>query len=135
MPRRLRAGADERGLATVEFLVAFPLVLLLVWIGFQLVFVFFANRVALAAAEEGARAARSYTGSAAAGDARAHRFLDELGSGVLRQPTVQAYRTTERAGVVVEGRPQQLVPGLGMVVRVRRVVEGPVERFRGDLGP
>src|SRR5215218_8633813 len=130
MPRRRRAGNDDQGFATVEFIVAFPLVLLLVWIGFQLVFVFFANRVALAAAEEGARAARSYTGSAAAGDARAHRFLDELGSGVLRQPTVQAYRTPQRAGVVVEGRPQQLVPGLGMVVRVRRVVEGPTERFR-----
>ena len=111
--------------------MAFPLVLLLVWIGFQLVFVFFANRVALAAAEEGARAARSYTGSAAAGDARAHKFLTELGSGVLVEPTVRAYRTPERAGVVVEGRAQQLVPGLSMVLRVHRAAEGPVERFRG----
>jgi Flp pilus assembly protein TadG len=132
--RRQTAGG-ERGALAVEFAVVFPVLLLVVWIGFQLAFVFLANRVALAAAEEGARAARSYTGSAAAGDARAHRFLAELGSGVLLQPTVQAYRTAERAGVVVEGRPQQLVPGLGMVVRVRRVVEGPVERFRGDLGP
>ena len=119
----------------MEFIVAFPLVLLLVWIGFQLVFVFFANRVALAAAEEGARAARSYTGSAAAGDARAHKFLTELGPGVLAQPTVRAYRTPERAGVVVEGRAQQLVPGLTMVLQVHRAAEGPVERFRGDLGP
>ena len=133
--RRQTAASGERGALAVEFAVVFPVLLLVVWIGFQLAFVFLANRVALAAAEEGARAARSYTGSAAAGDARAHRFLDELGSGVLRQPTVHAYRTPERAGVVVEGRPQQLVPGLGMVVRVRRVVEGPVERFRGDLGP
>jgi Flp pilus assembly protein TadG len=133
--RRQTAAGGERGALAVEFAVVFPVLLLVVWIGFQLAFVFLANRVALAAAEEGARAARSYTGSAAAGDARAHRFLDELGAGVLRQPTVHAYRTPERAGVVVEGRPQQLVPGLGMVVRVRRVVEGPVERFRGDLGP
>jgi Flp pilus assembly protein TadG len=117
MPRQRRPGTDERGFATVEFIVAFPLVLLLVWIGFQLVFVFFANRVALAAAEEGARAARSYSGSAAAGDARAHKFLTELGSGVLVEPTVRAYRTPERAGVVVEGRAQQLVPGLSMVLR------------------
>src|SRR5512132_568996 len=128
MPRRRRVGNDEQGFATVEFIVAFPLVLLLVWIGFQLVFVFFANRVALAAAEEGARAARSYTGSAAAGDARAHKFLTELGSGVLVDPPV-------RAGVVVEGRAQQLVPGLSMVLRVHRAADGPVERFRGDLGP
>jgi Flp pilus assembly protein TadG len=133
MSRRRRAGTDEQGFATVEFIVAFPLVLLLVWIGFQLVFVFFANRVALAAAEEGARAARSYTGSAAAGDARAHKFLTELGSGVLVEPTVRAYRTPERAGVVVEGRAQQLVPGLSMVLRVHRAADGPVERFRGDV--
>jgi hypothetical protein len=132
MQGQRRPGTDERGFATVEFIVAFPLVLLLVWIGFQLVFVFFANRVALAAAEEGARAARSYTGSAAAGDARAHKFLTELGSGVLVEPTVRAYRTPERAGVVVEGRAQQLVPGLSMVLRVHRAAEGPVERFRGD---
>jgi Flp pilus assembly protein TadG len=132
MPRRRRAGNDDQGFATVEFIVAFPLVLLLVWIGFQLVFVFFANRVALAAAEEGARAARSYTGSAAAGDARAHKFLAELGSGVLVEPTVRAYRTPERAGVVVEGRAQQLVPGLSMVLQVHRAADGPVERFRGE---
>ena len=129
MQQQHRPGTDERGFATVEFIVAFPMVLLLVWIGFL------ANRVALAAAEEGARAARSYAGSATAGDARAHKFLTELGSGVLVQPTVRAYRTPERAGVVVEGRAQQLVPGLSMVLRVHRAAEGPVERFRGDLGP
>ena len=50
MQRQRRPATDERGFATVEFIVAFPLVLLLVWIGFQLVFVFFANRVALAGA-------------------------------------------------------------------------------------
>jgi hypothetical protein len=48
---------------------------------------------------------------------------------------VRTYRTPERAGVVVEGRAQQLVPGLSMVLQVRRAADGPVERFRGDLGP
>ena len=125
----------ERGALAVELAVVFPVVLLLVWIGFQLAFVFLANRVALAAAEEGARSARGYAGSAAAGDARAHRFLAQLDSNVLLQPQVHAYRTSERAGVVVEGQTQQVVPGLGLVLHVRRAVDGPVERFRGDLGP
>jgi len=133
--RRRHALHDERGALAVELAVVFPVVLLLVWIGFQLAFVFLANQVALAAAEEGARSARSYTGSAAAGDARAHRFLAQLDSNVLLQPQVHAYRTSERAGVVVEGQTQQLVPGLGWVLHVRRAVDGPVERFRGDLGP
>lgn len=115
--------------------IVFPVVLLLVWIGFQLAFVFLANRVALAAAEEGARVARSHTGTAAGGDARAHRFLAQLDSAVLVDPQIHAYRTIDRAGVVVEGRTQQLVPGLGLLLQVRRQVEGPVERFRGDLGP
>jgi Flp pilus assembly protein TadG len=135
MADRRRRATGERGALAVELAVVFPVLLLLVWIGFQLAFVFLANRVALAAAEEGARAARSHTGSAAAGDARAHRFLAQLDSNVLLEPQVHAYRTPERAGVVVEGRTQQLVPGLGMALRVRRAVDGPVERFRGDLGP
>jgi Flp pilus assembly protein TadG len=133
--RRRHALHGERGALAVELAVVFPVVLMLVWIGFQLAFVFLANRVALAAAEEGARSARSYTGSAAAGDARAHRFLAQLNSNVLLQPQVHAYRTSERAGVVVEGQTQQVVPGLGLVLHVRRAVDGPVERFRGDLGP
>jgi Flp pilus assembly protein TadG len=130
-----RPVAGERGATTLEMVVVFPVVLLLVWIGFQLAFVFLANRVALAAAEEGARVARSHTGTAGAGDARAHRFLAQLDSGVLIDPQIRAYRTVDRAGVVVEGRTQQLVPGLGLLLHVRREVQGPVERFRGDLGP
>jgi Flp pilus assembly protein TadG len=135
MANRRRGAGGERGALAVELAVVFPVLLLLVWIGFQLAFVFLANRVALAAAEEGARAARSHGGSVAAGDARARRFLAQLDSNVLLEVEIRAYRTPERAGVVVEGRTQQLVPGLGMVLRVRRAVEGPVERFRGDLGP
>jgi hypothetical protein len=53
----------------------------------------------------------------------------------LVDPQIRAYRSIDRAGVVVEGRTQQLVPGLGLLLQVRRQVEGPVERFRGDLGP
>jgi Flp pilus assembly protein TadG len=133
--RHRRHPAGERGALSLEMVIILPVLLLLVWIGFQIAFVFLANRVALAAAEEGARAARSYTGSAAAGDARAHRFLAQLDSHVLLDPQVHAYRGLDRAGVVVEGQTQQVVPGLGMVLRVRRTVEGPVERFRADLGP
>lgn len=134
MRGRRRVAAEERGAVAVEFLAVYPLVLLVLWIGFQLAFVFFANRVALAAAEEGARAARSFTGSAAVGDACARSFLAQLGSGVLKQPQIRAYRTADRAGVVVDGHALQLVPGVGLW-RVHRVAEGPVERFRGDRGP
>src|SRR6266540_4842970 len=55
---RRHALHGERGALAVELAVVFPVVLLLVWIGFQLAFVFLANRVALAADEEGARSAR-----------------------------------------------------------------------------
>jgi Flp pilus assembly protein TadG len=128
-----RHAADERGQATTELVVVFPVVMLLVWIAFQFAFVFLANRVALAAAEEGARAARVYSGSAAAGQTRAQRFLSELGSHLLLDPQVQASRGTDTARVVVTGHAQQLVPG--MRARVSRAVEGPVERFRGETRP
>jgi Flp pilus assembly protein TadG len=128
-----RRVADERGQATMEFIVVFPVVLLLVWIAFQFAFIFLANRVALAAAEEGARAARVYSGTAAAGQTRAQRFLSELGTHLLLNPQVQSSRGTDTARVVVTGHAQQVVPGLQL--RVSRAAEGPVERFRGDTRP
>src|SRR6266545_4030130 len=73
----------QRGSVTLELVVVFPLLMLLVWIGMQLVLVFFANRVALSAAQEGARAARQRTGSVATAERRTQRYLDQLGSTLL----------------------------------------------------
>jgi len=118
---------------TLELVVVFPVLMLLVWVGMQLVLVLFANRVALAAAQEGMRAARAHSGTVAAAEQRTHRSLDQLGSTLLLHPQVQASRTAEIARVQVSGRAQQLVP-LFARLRVIQVVQSPRERFRSDAG-
>ncbi len=124
-PRRDR----QRGSVTLELMVVFPLVLLLVWIGMQLVLVFFANRVALAAAQEGVRAASQRGGSVAAAEQRADRVLAQLGSTLLLHPQVHASRTADTARVEVTGTPQQLIP-LFADLRVVQIAQSPRERFR-----
>ena|SRR6266536_3613674 len=129
-----RSGrAGERGTIALEAVVIFPLVILLAWVGMQLVLIHLANRVALAAAAEGARAARVHTGSTAAGEQRARRYLADLGGSLLVGPAVHATRGPDSASVAVSGQAERIVPIIPL--RVRQVVEGPVERFEGERAP
>ncbi|SRR6266498_631766 len=134
MPDKRTTTADQqRGSVTLELVVIFPVLMLLVWVGMQLVLVLFANRVALSAAQEGVRAARAHSGTVAAAEQRTHRSLDQLGNTLLLHPQVQASRTAEIARVEVAGHAQQLVP-LFARLRVVQVVQSPRERFRSDAG-
>jgi Flp pilus assembly protein TadG len=119
----------EDGSSTVEVVIVFPLLILTLMLVFQFAFWYHARHVALAAAEEGARAARVDTGTAAAGAARAERFVRDLGSSVIVNPKVSASRNLDVARVEVSGQARNVVPGLRLPIR--QVSQGPVERFRG----
>jgi Flp pilus assembly protein TadG len=119
----------EDGSSTVEVVIVFPLLILTLMLVFQFAFWYHARHVALAAAEEGARAARVDTGTAEAGAARAERFLGDLGPSVMVNPKVSASRTLDVARVEVSGQARNVVPGLRLPIR--EVSQGPVERFRG----
>lgn len=119
----------EDGSSTVEVVIVFPLLILTLMLVFQFAFWYHARHVALAAAEEGARAARVDTGTAAAGAARAERFVRDLGSSVIVNPKVSASRNLDVARVEVSGQARNVVPGLRLPIR--QVSQGPIERFRG----
>jgi Flp pilus assembly protein TadG len=119
----------EDGSSTVEVVIVFPLLILTLMLVFQFAFWYHARHVALAAAEEGARAARVDTGTAAAGAARAERFVRDLGPSVIVNPKVSASRNLDVARVEVSGQARNVVPGLRLPIR--QVSQGPVERFRG----
>ena len=127
--RRRSRRADQSGVATTELVIAAPVLFAMLLFIISFGVVYHANHVALAAAEEGARAARARSGSQAAGQARAERFLRDLGGRLIRDPRVSVSRTLDTARVEVTGRVDTPLPGL--VVRIRQVSEGPVERFRG----
>ncbi len=120
----------QQGTVTLEALLVYPLVLLIAWIGMQLALVHLADRVALAAAEEGASAARARTGTLTAAGQRAHRYLDVLGSGLLADPTIRIQRTADLVTAEVHGNAQRIVPGFP--IGVTQTVQSPTERFRAS---
>jgi Flp pilus assembly protein TadG len=121
----------ERGVTSVELVVVTPVLLSLILLVVQVGLYFHASHIALAAAEEGARAARARTGTATAGEARARRFVNALGSGLLRSPVVTASRGPTTARVEVRAQVATVLPGFRLVVD--RVVESPGRTVRARL--
>ena len=125
------AGArSERGLATVEFVVVFPLLFFCIMAVVQFGIWAHASHVATAAAQEGARAARAEDGSAAAGEARAQALISAAGAAVLVGPHAAASRGTDEVRVEVRARAASVLPGVSLPVRA--VAAGPVERYRPE---
>ena len=123
--RRRRSG--ERGAASVELAVAFPVVLLLVMTLIQAALWFYARSVALGAAQEGAREVRVQPASTARAQSAAEGFLDQTAADLLtgRDVTVSGSATT--VAVTVTGTSISLFPGLSGW-SVTQTAVGPVER-------
>jgi hypothetical protein len=95
----------------------------------------FADHVAQAAAQAGARKARAEADANPgwAGDARAqaHSYIDQLGPQLLIGRGVRVVGDgTETVGVEVRGSVPSVFPGLKL--EVHSVSQGPVERFVPD---
>ena len=127
-PRRVlrRCSGPEDGSATVELVIATPLVALLLLLVVQFGVWAHAAHIAQAAANQGLQTARAYRSSAAAGEADTRALLDQSAGSLLSDRTVSVTRTATTVTVVVTGRAATVVPGLRLPVRV--TVTGPVER-------
>jgi Flp pilus assembly protein TadG len=122
--------------------IVLPALLLLIFLGIQFALWFHASHVALAAAQEGARAARvanavDSTSARAAeqvGEDTAGLFLSGVAPTLLSntQVVAQVDGAFDRVRVEVKGDGVTIVPGL--TVKISEHSEGPVERFRPD-GP
>src|SRR5438067_12060871 len=102
---------DDCGSATLQTVLVMPLLLLLITAIVQFALWYHATHVAIAAAQDGARAARVEDGTTQAGQARAQQLLDQLGTGVLRNPSITVTRDAALARVEVRGFAPELVPG------------------------
>ena len=125
VPEGRRAGA-ERGSATVELVIATPVLALLLLLVVQFGVWAHAQHIAQAAANQALQTARAYRSSAAAGDAQARELLDQAGGSILSDRTVSVTRTATTVTVTTTGRAATVVPGVRAPVRVS--VTGPVER-------
>jgi Flp pilus assembly protein TadG len=124
---RGKRGSDT-GALTLSYVIIVPVFLMAVMVIAQASLWFLARQAALAAARQGADAARVSGALPGAGPSAALAFARSAASGYLLSPSATGVGST--AGTVeirVSGRVPSVVPGL--VVRVTEAVQAPVERF------
>ena len=129
--RKRRAASGEAGVSTLEAVLVFPALLLLLMLIIQFALWYHASDLATAAAQDGTRAARVQGATASDGAAEANQLLDQTGRSILQGRQVVVERTADMTRVQVRGTCIELVPFLHLPVRA--VAESPTERFRGRL--
>ncbi len=126
-PSRRRSGR-ERGSAAVELVLLTPLLMVCVLIVVQFALWQHARHVLLAAAQEGARAARAQGATAEDGRLRAEDDIGQIGPDLVAAPVIKVDRDLEVVTVRIRGQAVNIVPGLPLGVTA--ISAGPVERFR-----
>ena len=126
--RRGRRASAQRGSAAVELVLLTPLLMILVLVVVQFALWQHARQVLLAAAQEGARAARAQGGTSEDGRGRALDYIEQIGPDLVSSADVDVERRLDVVSVRIRGQAVNIVPGLPL--RVSATSAGPVERFR-----
>jgi Flp pilus assembly protein TadG len=106
-------GEADRGSATLEIAILGPALLLLTFGVVQASLDFYANSLAMAAAQAGVTAARAYGAPADAGPTQAHTFLTQHAGDSLRGIGVASAATTPATvRIVVTGQALTVLPGI-----------------------
>ena len=139
MTRRRRT--DEEGASAIELALLTPILFLIVAMTVQTAMWFHARHVAMDAAREGARVARTEPGTTGGGCARAQWQCDaedrakqdvqQVGGQLLTDATFTALVKGDNRGVEVKG---QAVSVFGLTLKVDARSIGPIECFRPDAG-
>ena len=127
----MRGDTGDSGVATLELTVLFPVVLLLLFGVIQGALYFHGRNVALAAAEQGVRAARADGQPDRAGTAsdQARQFLHDTGElDNLTELRIIPQVDTRMVRVTVTARTLSLVPGVPGP-RISQTAAGVIERF------
>ena len=125
---RSRLRQDDRGALTLSYVAVLPFVFLFIMVLIQASFWFLARDAALAAARQGADAARAME-RRAAGPAAALAFARQAGQGYLEDAAASATGSTgSTISITVSGHVPSFVPGL--VVHVSETAQAPAEEFR-----
>jgi Flp pilus assembly protein TadG len=122
------AAGRERGSSSIQMVILMPALFTVMFLGMQGALYFHARTVAIAAAQEGARAAGAENGTAGDGVSAASSFVaDAGGNDVLPGASVTGGRSATTATVRVKGTSLSVIPGWSPAVTQSASV--PVERL------
>ncbi|GAA3624287.1 pilus assembly protein [Nonomuraea rosea] len=124
----MRSFRAERGSVTAEAVIALPVVMFTILAGMQVCLLFFAQSVALAAAQQGVRTARAYGAAHTSGAGVARRYAEQTASGFLLSISAASSGDASTVRITVRGQSLSLVPFLPSI-EVSEQAAGPVERF------
>nr|WP_245790645.1 TadE family protein [Streptomyces monashensis] len=140
--RRRAAAARGRnadsGMTSIEFVFLTPVLFFMIFATVQFALYFFADHVAQAAAQAGARKARATADEQPGewrGEARdvVDSYIQQLGPQLVLSPDVQTVQPEQHTvGVVITARVPTVFPGLDLTVHAQS--SGPVERFVKEPG-
>jgi Flp pilus assembly protein TadG len=123
-----RRRTDERGSASVELVILLPVLFAVMFLGMQAALFYHARTVAIAAAQEGARAAGAENGKTSDGINAAYAFISDAGGNdVLSGANTSANRTPTTVTVTVTGHSLSVIPGWNPVITQSASL--PVERL------
>ncbi len=131
--RELAAKRGDSGMTAIEFVLLTPVLFFMIFATVQFALYFFADHVAQAAAQAGARKARATAHDepgawrGKAGDV-VDDYISQLGPNLVLSPDVAMVQPEQNTvGVEITARVPSVFPGLDLTVHAQSV--GPVERF------
>ncbi len=131
-----RGESADSGMTAIEFVFLTPVLFFMIFATVQFALYFFADHVAQAAAQAGARKARA-TADAEPGAWRGEAqdvvdsYISQLGPQLVLSPDVKTVQPEQHTvGVEITARIPTVFPGLDLTVHARSA--GPVERFVED---
>ncbi len=123
-------------MTAIEFVVLTPLLFFMIFATVQFGLYYFAQDIAQAAAQAGARKARAqadvdHSGWRGTAEATTSGYIRQLGPQLLEAPQVSAIQpSAHTVGVRVQAQVPSVFPGLDLSVHASS--RGPVERFVPD---
>lgn len=130
--------AGDSGMTAIEFVFLTPVLFFMIFATVQFGLFYFADHVAQAAAQAGARKARAEADANPGGwEAKAREtassYIRQLGPNLLEGPTVTSTGPADNTvGVRVTATVPTVFPG--MTFTVDEQSQGPIERFVPDIG-
>nr|WP_241740897.1 TadE family protein [Streptomyces sp. L2] len=134
-----RGRSGDSGMTSIEFVFLTPVLFFMIFATVQFALYFFADHVAQAAAQAGARKARAVAHDHPgtwADEAKtvADSYIGQLGPKLVLSPDVEPLQTDPNTvGLQITAHVPTVFPGLDLTVHARSA--GPVERFVKDDAP